>query len=209
MLGYIHGGWIRAEFLNSVLNAVSGPNADEAIGGVISSSAGPLVAMSRNLLAAQFLDSDLEWLLSADTDIAFSTSSISRLLAEADPVERPIVSALYHVFDQGRKVPAAYLNMTDGSELDLRPVEPASEAGVFRVAAVGCGFLLVHRTVFEEIRKENMGKHCWYREVTIDGRDFGEDISFCLRALTAGFPIYVNSDVRVGHIKSAMLGEVS
>jgi hypothetical protein len=49
----------------------------------------------------------------------------------------------------------------------------------------------------------------WFREIVVDGRDFGEDMSFCLRANVAGFPIHVNTGVRVGHIKSAMLGEVT
>lgn len=208
MVGFVHGGWIRAEFLNAVLNAVSGPDSDPAIGGVISSSAGPLLALGRNNLVAQFLDSDFDWLCSIDTDIVFATDTVSRLLESADPVETPIMSAVYHVFDNGVKVQSVYMNMSGGTELDVKNVEITSEDSVVEVFAVGAGCLLVHRSVFEKIKKGTNDEPCWFREVVIDGRDFGEDISFCLRANVAGFPICVNTGVQVGHIKSAMLGSV-
>src|SRR5258707_6774404 len=108
MLGYVGGtGWVRTEFLSSVLNAVSGPEADPAIGGVISASAGPLLALGRNILAEQFLSYDLDWLLSIDTDIVFAVDAASRLLKSADPIERPIMSTLYYVFEKSQTIPAA------------------------------------------------------------------------------------------------------
>jgi len=208
MLGYIHGGWVRAEFLNSVLNAVSGPDCDPAIGGVISSSAGPLVALGRNLLVKQFLGHNLEWLCMVDTDIVFSTNTVSRLLESADDIHRPIMSALYLVFHDSKRIAAAYANMGKGSDLDVVPMGVLGD-GVHRVFAVGAGCMLVHRSVFETIRKDAGGEDCWFREGVIEGRDFGEDVSFCIRASISRFPAYVNAGVRVGHMKTAMLGEVN
>lgn len=210
LVGFTSGGWGRVEFFNSMLNAVSGPEHDPAIGGVISSSAGPLVALGRNLLVQQFLSYDKEWLCSIDTDIVFATDAVSRLLASADPVERPIMSALYHVFEKGKKIPAAYMNQGEPpAGLDVVPMPvPMLDGTVVRTFAVGAGFLLVHRSVFEKIL-DSVGEPGWFREVVVDGRDFGEDMSFCLRANVAGFPIHVNAGVQVGHIKSAMLGKVT
>jgi GT2 family glycosyltransferase len=208
MLGYVSGGTCRVEFLGAVLNAVSGPNSDPAIGGVISSSAGPLVALARNLLAEQFLTYDLEWLCMVDTDIVFAPDAVSRLLEDADPIHQPIMSALYYVFEDGMKIPAAYVNDGVGSELDIHPIEDFEDPEIVRVFSVGAGFLLVHRSVFETIKKDSAGERCWFREGVIAGRDFGEDVSFCIRAAISGFPVHVNTGVRVGHIKSAMLGEV-
>jgi len=208
MLGYVSGGTCRVEFLGAVLNAVSGPDADPAIGGVISSSAGPLVALARNLLAEQFLTYELEWLCMVDTDIVFAPDAVSRLLEDADPIHRPVVSALYYIFEDGQKIPAAYVNMSEGSELDIHPIEDIRDDQIVRVFSVGAGFLLVHRSVFETIKKDSAGERCWFREGVIAGRDFGEDVSFCIRAAISGFPVHVNTGVQVGHIKSAMLGEV-
>ena len=50
MLGYIHGGTVRAEFMASVLAVLAGPHTSPLIGGVVDGSAGPLVAMARNML---------------------------------------------------------------------------------------------------------------------------------------------------------------
>ena len=92
-LGFIHSGSVRVEFMISVMNVINHPK----IGNFSNSSAGPLVALARNNLAARFLDRGKEdWLWCLDTDIVFAPDTIDRLLAAADPVERPIVSALYY-----------------------------------------------------------------------------------------------------------------
>lgn len=205
LLGYTIGEHGHREWIASMLRAVSGPQADQAIGGVISSSAGPLLALGRNLLVKQFLGLDYEWLFNVDTDIVFNTDTVSRLLAYADPVERPIVSALYWVFANGAKVPAAYVNCGKDGELDVKPVTGEVSGQVF---ATGLGCILIHRSVFETIQKDAGGDHCWFREGVIEDRDHGEDISFCIRCAISNFPIHLDTDVRVGHMKTALLGEV-
>jgi GT2 family glycosyltransferase len=207
LLGYVTGGVNRDEFMDSFITALL---SDSAIGGYIKVNPGPLVALGRNLLVSQFLGRDQEWLLMVDTDIVFSRNAVSRLLSTADPVERPIMSGLYYIFEKGEKVPAAYANMAEEpGGIDLVPYDPPDEDVVAKAFAVGAGFLMVHRSVFEKIKGMSDDQPSWFREVVIDGRDFGEDMSFCFRANVAGFPIHVNTGVRVGHIKSAMLGEVT
>jgi GT2 family glycosyltransferase len=207
LLGYVTGGMNRDEFMDSVIVSIL---SDDAVGGYIKVNPGPLVALGRNLLTGQFLGRDQEWLMMVDTDIVFAKDAVSRLLASADPVERPIMSGLYHIFEKGRKVPAVYANVADDpGGIDLVPYDAPDEDIVAQAFSVGAGFLLVHRSVFEKIRDMSEGQASWFREIVVDGRDFGEDISFCLRANVAGFPIHVNTGVRVGHIKSAMLGEVT
>lgn len=211
LLGYVSGGWARTEFMNCVLNAVSGPESDPAIGGVISSSAGPLLAVGRNLLVQQFLGHDKEWLCSIDTDIVFAPDAISRLLAVADPTERPVVSALYHIFWDGKKTPAAYkAKINEDNAMTMNNIgEPENDFTLMRVDAVGAGFLLVHRSVFENIQKQADGQPAWFRELVINGKDVGEDISFCLRCAAVPAGVYLYTGVQVGHIKSAMLGSVT
>jgi len=41
----------------------------------------------------------------------------------------------------------------------------------------------------------------------MNGRRVGEDLSFCLRARSAGVPVNVHTGVQVGHVKSRMLGK--
>lgn len=214
LLGYVSAGWCRTEFMNSILNAISGPDADPAIGGVISSSAGPLLAYGRNLLAKQFLAHDKEWLCTIDTDIVFAPNTISRLL-EVAKQGSPVVSALYHIFWDGKKTPAAYrASMIDGS-VSIDNITIDRQDGwenadpLIEVDAVGAGCLLIHRSVFENIQKKNNDQECWWREMVIDNKDHGEDISFCIRCANIGVQIMLHTGVQVGHVKSAMLGKVT
>lgn len=52
------------------------------------------IVTARNEVAARFLERDAEWLLWVDTDMGFTADTADRLLAAADPTERPIVGAL-------------------------------------------------------------------------------------------------------------------
>jgi hypothetical protein len=45
----------------------------------------------------------------------------------------------------------------------------------------------------------------WFQETDFNGRVMGEDITFCFRAGTAGFPVYVNTAVQLGHVKQYAL----
>src|SRR5215203_193502 len=53
------------------------------------------LAESRNTAVVKFLEEKrADWLLWIDTDMGFPPDMIERLMADADPVERPIVGAL-------------------------------------------------------------------------------------------------------------------
>jgi hypothetical protein len=49
----------------------------------------------------------------------------------------------------------------------------------------------------------------WFSEGNIDayGRGFGEDVAFCIRAQALKIPVYVNTNVRIGHMKRIVLTE--
>ena len=200
---FIHAGVVRVEFMSSVLGIVS----NDWIGNMSSSTAGPLIAVARNNIVRNFLEQDQEWLWMVDTDIAFMPDAIDRLMDEADPDECPVLSALYFVFAGKTQTPAVYRDSIDiPGTFDAFTEIPGNE--VVEAGAVGAGCLLVHRSVFEKIKKDNDGDECWFREMVRNGRDVGEDISFCFRVRESGFPIHVHTGVRVGHMKVALLGEI-
>ena len=45
----------------------------------------------------------------------------------------------------------------------------------------------------------------WYQETELSGVPLGEDLTFMLRAGRLGFPVYVDTNVQVGHVKPTML----
>ena len=207
MLGYIHGGTVRAEFMASVLNALSGPDRSEAIGGIADASAGPLIAMARNMLITRFLESTLEWLWCVDSDIQFGPATIDRLLEAADPDKRPVVSGLYWVLEGGQQTPAAYIAAPrEDGELHFTHLASWEPGEVVEVDGAGAGCLLIHRRVLDMIQEGEGGRAWWFREMSAGLRELGEDFSFCVRLARHEIPLHLHTGAEVGHLKTVMLG---
>lgn len=207
-LGWIHGGQVHAGFMDSVLGACwADPATSRLIGRYETFSAGAHLAAARNQVAAQFLARGREtWLWMLDTDIVFSPELLTRLAATADAKTRPLVSGLYLTTTAGGLplVPMLY-DRTPGGQPEFSPCRGWRPGAVIRVGGCGAGCLLVHRRVLEAVSRDEGGP-AWFTEITADGRRFGEDLSFCLRAARAGFPVHADTGARAGHVKPVVLG---
>lgn len=170
----------------------------------LNAAPGPRIAAGRNTLVRQFLDeTTAEWLLQLDTDVVFPPDLISRLLRQADPGERPIVSGLY--FGQtarNERFPVAFDWRAE--QRAWEPVHP--EGQLRRVDGVGAGCLLVHRSVYAAMRGRYESPYEWFRDEIWDGEDTGEDLVFCHRARVNGFPVFVDGTFQLGHVKQKLLG---
>lgn len=209
-IGYVHPGTVRAEFCASLLAvALEGQT---PIVSVLAVGSGPNISTARNIVCRQFLEQDAApWLFMADTDMWFTADTVDRLIAAADPVDRPIMGAL--AFSQntdnggGDPFPTLYelTEAPDGGVLFIR-YKKWPEDAVMRVAATGAAALLVHRDVLECVEKTGGDRAApWFRESVSGDRLVGEDLTFCLRAGAAGFPVHCHTGVRVGHMKTTML----
>lgn len=211
MLAYCHPGWVRAEFMQSVLAECTQQH-EKRVGFVFDSRTGPIMTIARNYVADSFLEkTGMEWLWMIDTDMVFTTTVLPALLAAADPQERPIVGALCYSESDGATTPTMY-NFTRESEGPLTVAADPKDAppGLVQCDATGCACLLVHRSAFERISANAPeAEHHWFAEVTVDGVQLGEDISFCHRAADAGLPVYVHTGVKVGHMRTLMIGDLT
>lgn len=226
MTGEIVGAWahpteVDASFTHSMLNLV----AHDLLGPQhmlqwmpIRCGSGGLIA-ARNDAVTAFLASEGDWLWWVDTDMGFADDSLDRLLASADPVDRPIVGGL--CFAQVERVP-------DGMGGFRSEIIPAlyqwhansdGTAGfvawrnyprdtLAEVAATGSAFVLIHRTVFEKVAEKHGPGH-WYDRMFNPGSQqlLGEDLAFCARARMAGVPIYVDTSIRTTHRKPRWVSE--
>ena len=205
-LGWIHGGTVRAEFMDSVLGVLADPATAPLTGRYETFTAGPHVAAARNHVAGQFLDRGREpWLLMLDTDIVFGPELLTRLAATADAQERPLVTGLYLTTTRGGPplVPMIY-DRDPAARPEFTPRRSWEPDEITEVDGCGAGCLLVHRRVLEAIGAASGPS--WFTEITRDGRLYGEDLSFCLRAAAAGFAIHADTGARAGHVKPAVLG---
>jgi hypothetical protein len=179
-----------------------------------------LIATVRNFAATLFLDKlDHEWLLFVDTDMGFEPDAIHRLLEIADPVERPVVGALCFALMEstydgmgGHRftiVPTMYKlgHTVETGHASFCFYGAYPQDTVCQVGATGAAFLLIHRTVLEDIRAAH-GDH-WFDQMYDEaGVIVGEDFAFCVRAGAIGKTVHVHTGVQTTHHKSLWLSEI-
>lgn len=209
VVGYLHPGSVRAEFVESLLNLITkGPVPVET---VLALQSGPNISTGRNQMVNAFLtEYTAPWLLMADTDMWFPADTASRLIAAADPVDRPIVGALcFSQNHEGDPYSTMYeVTEPEPGKLAFIRFKEWPEDTCVRVSATGAACLLLHRDALERIEKTtNDPAAPWFRESAVGAplSLMGEDMTFCLRAGAAGIPVHVHTGVRAGHMKTTML----
>lgn len=162
------------------------------------------LARGRNGLVAEFLDTDCEWAWFVDTDMVFAPDTLDRLVDRAHETGYSIVGALCAMVGSSRPIPNLFYDSRDG--MFDSPVDYPE--GPTPVAATGTGCVLIHRNVFEAIRRDRTdGDWAWFntdiRPDPVTGKPMmlGEDLTFCLRARESGFGVLVDCDIEVGHHK--------
>jgi cephalosporin hydroxylase len=223
-IGYLHGDTVSYSWHHS-LDAVRDFDRDNDLHVIarrslnIPCGSGVLITPMRNYMAKLFLDgTPHEWLLICDTDMGFEPDAVHKLLASADPTERPIVGGLcfaamtanYDGMGGWRQalVPTMYKigNIVGSDQKRFCFYGPYERNAVLRVAATGTAFLLVHRSVLERLREIHGDE--WFSQVRDESGDtVGEDLALCLRAGAAGFKMFVNTGVRTSHHKRTWITE--
>lgn len=208
VIAYLHPGTVRAEFCASLLAVCM--EGKTRIRTVVALESGPNISTPRNLIVNGFLEDDLApWLFMADADMWFPADTVDRLIAAADPVQRPIVGGLCWSLDGGVRVPTMYELIKKGErELAFARWKDWPEDECVRVTATGTACLLMHRSALELVATSSGDAAApWFRESAVGAplSLMGEDLTFCLRCATAGVPVHVHTGVKVGHMKTQML----
>jgi GT2 family glycosyltransferase len=212
VIGYCHPGHVSAEFCASLISAVI--EGSTPLDAVLTYASGPNISTARNLITDDFLRNQrAPWLLMCDTDMVFAADAVDRLVAAADPVERPLLGALCFSPAAGDVRPTMYELVDKGGGVPgFAHLASWPEDACVRVTATGTGFLLMHRAALERVRDCSKDIAApWFRETPVGAplSLMGEDMTFCLRAGAAGLPVHVHTGVQVGHMKPQMLGKVT
>ena len=196
VIGYCHGADVAYCFHESLIRAIAelGPDVIGHIQGVAAGAMG--LDRARNEICERFLETKAEWLLFIDADMQFKPQDIRKLLLSAHPTKRPVVGGLCFKL-QG-------MNPEYGPVLvptifkDSAPVMDYS--GMQRCDATGAAFLLIHRSVLRRMKTNWFSYHSSQEHIS-------EDWAFCNRLGELGIPLYVNTEVKIGHQKSIILEE--
>lgn len=217
-IGMVYGNEMPTSFVHSWTNFLV---FDVANWGLLATGPGLIsvrmgtgaLEAARNKVVEQFLATDGEWLLWIDSDMGFSPDTVYKLFAAADAKDRPVVGGLcfasreYADDDMGgyRTRPSPTLFQLDEHDGRVQPmagnIYPVSS--LVKVAATGSAFIIIHRSVLEAVGSN------WYNRIPFEGGGLmGEDISFCIRARAAGFPIHVYTGARTSHFKPQWVSEM-
>ena len=158
---------------------------------------------------------EYDYQLWIDSDIVFNSEKFFQLFLDANPEgekEREIVAGWYCTEDGKTTSVAHWLEeddfRTNGGVMNHETIESMSKRRKpFTVDYTGFGWLLIKKGVFEH---EGL-PYPWFApkmQVFESGevQDMcGEDVSFCLDAKEAGFEIWCDPRIRVGHEKSRVI----
>lgn len=139
---------------------------------------GSILHANREVIVQKAIDLGCTHLLFLDSDMMFEEDAIARVLAR----NKEIIGVHYNT----RKFPTqSTVNFSVKSPKKLQ-----------KVHSVATGFMLINLAVFSTL------KHPWFFWESDEngGVKTGEDMWFCDRAREAGFEVWVDLGIPVGHI---------
>lgn len=226
MVGYCHSQrsmepqWARSYRAVLVRDAAT---KRRIVGEAAHEASGVHVPTARCRIVQNFLDHPAkpDWLWLIDTDATFGDDVLERLISSADAKERPIVGALAFGIRGARdEKHNAIVNTVGASPIELFPtlyvwddkgticVKNYPPNQLVQVNATGAHCLLIHRLVLEDpCWTEDSHPLPWFRTAVRNGQEVSEDQFFCIKAQSLGFPVYVDTAIKTGHVKTFIADE--
>lgn len=166
---------------------------------VLAMHMGSLIYTSRNNLAQQAIQMNVDYVFWLDSDMVFEPDTLIRMMDTMQKNDYDILTGLYF-----RRVPPYTPVLFD--KLDIRRnicswtefKEIPKE--IFEVGGCGFGCVLMKADVFYDIQ----AKH---GNMFAPIGNNGEDIAFCWRARDCGFKIYCDPSILCGHVSHSIIDE--
>ncbi len=175
-----------------------------------------MVYHSRNRLAEKFLQTDAKYLLMMDDDIipcigrpAWMRSTVQSAQNVPDlPLQRHII---HRLLNSGKTlIGGAYFGRQEGAKLVCSNQSLVESARAYNdivepVDWIGTGCLLIHRSVFDDIKKKHPELATSNPDAPFDyfmpmTGHVGEDVAFCYRAKKAGHQPHIDLGTPVFHV---------
>ncbi len=192
LLGLPIGGSVSWEFFKSFLSCINLMPEEGTI--TIECTKWQNIVKARNNIVKRLLKEDFTHLFFMDSDMSFPENVLSRLLQH----NVDIVGGLYCV-----KIPpfntTAFVE-SNGKGSNWQTLMPKPGDGLVKVHGIGTGCLLIRRTVLENLDYP----YFWYEISPDDPNDMmTEDVSFCIKAVKAGFSVFCDTSIMCGHVGNA------
>jgi hypothetical protein len=147
--------------------------------------AGSVICESRTRLVEEALSVNSDKILFLDSDIQFPSNMIDKLYSHNKDIVAANYSTRYPIYQS--------VAFTDPENITARL---DATQGLHKIWAVGMGCMLIDIDVFHTLPKP------WFVHEynKIDDTFSGEDIYFCNQAMHHGIDVWVDSDIKLGHI---------
>lgn len=158
-----------------------------------------IITMARNMLVDQFLDSECTDLLFIDSDVIARPEDILRLMAQSG--DKDVTAGSYPRRARDKKF-FMDLYFDENNELEF-------DGAMMRIQRVGTGFMLIRRHVVEDIAnrsekylgQDGIGQVANVFEFSMqDGKFVGEDYTFCDKARSLGYKVWVDVEISLPHV---------
>lgn len=153
---------------------------------------------ARNALVRHFMQTDCTDFVFIDADVGSSPDDLVRLVT----CDRDIVAGVYPKKQDDVAYPVRLISGTLQAEPD----------GMLKVAGIPTGFLRIRRAVIEKLMEATAPRsflsesdpggqpyHPIFERSIRNGKRWSGDYEFCNKAADAGFPIYVDPEMRFTH----------
>ena len=154
--------------------------------------------LARQWNVDDFMESDCELLFMLDDDMIYPADCLERLRNH----NVPMVSGLYIRRDVSSLLPAAWYEPREPSEFPMVPLTDFPDDAVIPVGAVGHGFCLIHREVFNTLRGRytpdmlRAPMPAWTGQPNLH---VGPDVRFFQLARQVGYKVLLDTGCRAEH----------
>ena len=177
-----HLGLIKAQTVGSLVRLIKNIKVDWRV----LMAEGSILHVTRERLVKRAIDLGCSHVLFVDSDMEFEPDALDKLLKR----DKDIIGVLYNTRGEPKNLT---VKIHDENGKDIKEID---DTGLMKCAAVATGFMLIKTDVFKKLT------HPWFFwESTEDGDvKTGEDMWMCNKARKAGFEIYCDCTIKIGHI---------
>lgn len=177
-----HLGLIKAQTVQSLVKLIKNIKVDYRV----LMAEGSILHVTRERLCKKAIELGCSHVLFVDSDMSFESDALDRLLKR----DKDIIGVLYNTKDESKTLT---VKIHDENGNIIKEID---DTELMKCAAVATGFMLIKTEVFKKL------PHPWFFwESTEDGEvKTGEDMFFCNKARKAGYEVYCDCSIPIGHV---------